>query len=357
MGKRRALIALAAVLPAVLLAWLVAWLVAPSRPDLPVRAVAEGLAFPTNLAFAPDGRMFFTEKDTGRVRVIQDGRVVPDPFVELPVEGGAERGLLGIALHPAFPHEPWVYLYLSDAADGRNRLVRVRAEGNRGVETEVLLDLLPAVTGYHNGGDLAFGPDGKLYLVTGEAHDPQRAQDPGDLGGKVLRLNPDGTIPPDNPFGPESPVFSMGLRNSFGLCFDPESGALWETENGPDAWDELNRIEAGANYGWPDHLGPGGGPSYVDPVLAFEEVIVPTGCAFLGGRLYFGDFRGDLHEVRPAPPGDPAAAGERVVARLGTGITDVAPGPDGALYVATASSILRVESFTADTSSASNEGG
>lgn len=345
---------------AIVLAALPAFCAGPARPAFAPGAfepVATGLDFPTNLAFASDGRLFFTEKDTGRVRVIQDGRVVPGPFVELPVEGGAERGLLGIALHPAFPHEPWVYLYLSylshpsDAADGRNRLVRVRAEGNRGVETEVLLDLLPAVTGYHNGGDLAFGPDGKLYLVTGEAHDPQRAQDPGDLGGKVLRLNPDGTIPPDNPFGPESPVFSMGHRNSFGLCFDPGTGDLWETENGPDAWDELNRIEAGANYGWPDHLGPGGGPSYVDPVLAFEEVIVPTGCAFLGGRLYFGDFRGDLHEVRPAV-GD-----ERVVARLGTGITDVAAGPDGALYVATASSILRVEPFTADTPSASNEGG
>jgi glucose/arabinose dehydrogenase len=204
--------------------------------------VATGLAFPTNLAFAPDGRVFFTEKDTGNVRILQGDRVLPEPFAALPVDGVGEKGLLGIALDPGFPDEPWVYIYYSDSTDGRNRLVRIRADANHGTERRTLLDLLPTVNGYHNGGDLAFGPDGKLYVVTGEAHEAERAQDPSDLGGKVLRMNADGSVPHDNPFGAGNPVYAIGIRNSFGLCFDPGSGLLWETENGPSSDDEVNLI-------------------------------------------------------------------------------------------------------------------
>jgi glucose/arabinose dehydrogenase len=309
--------------------------------------LATGLAFPTNVAFAPDGRVFFTEKDTGRVRIMRDGRLLPDPFATLPVDGGGEKGLLGIALDPAFPAEPWVYVYYSDATDHRNRLVRIRAEGDVGTERQTLLDLLPTVNGYHNGGDLAFGPDGKLYVVTGEAHEAERAQDPNDLGGKVLRLNPDGTVPADEPFGPRSPVYALGIRNSFGICFDPGSGGLWETENGPSSDDEVNRIVAGKDYGWPEQLGPGGAPAYVDPVLDFEDVIVPTGCAVTDGVLYFGDFHGDLHRlVIPTIGSDAPTSEEDVVATFDSGVTDVAvvpPGlPDGgALYVVTSDAIYR----------------
>jgi glucose/arabinose dehydrogenase len=299
--------------------------------------VATDLAFPTNLAFSADGRVFFTEKDSGNVRILQEDRVLPEPFSTLPVDGGGEKGLLGIALDPGFPEEPWVYVYYSDAADGRNRLVRIRAEGDVGTERRTLLELLPTVNGYHNGGDLAFGPDGKLYVVTGEAHEAARAQDPNDLGGKILRLNPDGSFPADNPFGPTSPVFALGIRNSFGLCFDPGSGALWETENGPSSDDEVNQIRAGQNYGWPDQLGPGGAPGFVDPVLDFPEVIVPTGCAFAHGAVWFGDYHGELHRATL----DSDGARQESVRTFDAGIADVARGPDGSLWVATVDAIYR----------------
>jgi quinoprotein glucose dehydrogenase len=341
----------------------------PSNARANIERVATGLDFPTNMAFAADGRIFFNEKDTGNIRIIQNGDLLPLPFATLPVIPGDETGLLGLALDPHFPDEPWVYVYYSDSTDRRNRLVRIPADGDAGGAPQTLLDALPSVSGYHNGGDLAFGPDGKLYLVTGEAHEDQRAQDPNDLGGKVLRLDADGSIPPDNPFGPGNPVFALGIRNSFGLCFNPTTGDLWETENGPDRDDEVNRIVAGANYGWPDQLGPGGEPKFVDPVVIFPNVIVPTGCAFFGrevdpklppetyragANLYFGDYSGgNLHRTTLAPPDYRKAEGDEIVATFDAGITDVAVGTDGALYVATSDSILRVGAPAASATPAS----
>ena len=321
---------------------LVAVTVGPAAAQPSVEPVMNGLAFPTNLAFALDGRIFFTEKETGDVRIIRDGRVLPQPFVHVSVEGSAERGLLGIALHPDFERQPWVYLYYSEKGGASNRIIRVRAEGDRAVEVDPVITLLPAVTGYHNGGDMAFGPDGKLYAVTGEAHDPERAQDPNDLGGKVLRLDPDGTVPDDNPLGPDNPVYALGIRNSFGLCLDPVTGDLWETENGPSSDDEVNRIVAGGNYGWPDQLGPGGEPRFIDPALDFERVIVATGCAVTsdGRWLYFGSYLNGLYRARLLPDG--SVGTPDLVAGVGATVTDVARAPDGSIYVATSDAILRL---------------
>ncbi|MEO8291997.1 MAG: PQQ-dependent sugar dehydrogenase [Actinomycetota bacterium] len=303
--------------------------------------VAGNLAFPTNVALAPDGRIFFTEKETGDVRIIEDGQVLPEPFTHLDVVGGAETGLLGIALHPAFPIQPWVYLYYSDAADGRNRMIRVLADGNTASDRQNLIDGLTTVNGYHNGGDLVFGTDGSLFLSLGEAHEADRAQDPNDIGGKILRIEADGTLPPDNPFGPDNPVYSIGHRNSFGLCVDPATGDLWETENGPGTDDEINRIVGGANYGWPDQLGPGGAPPLVDPVVDYRAVIVPTGCAVRQGALFVGSYAtGLLHRI--ALPAVGGAIVDDVVARFDHGITDVQTGPDGSLYVATSNAIWRI---------------
>jgi glucose/arabinose dehydrogenase len=299
---------------------------------------ADHLPFVTNVALAPDGRIFFTEKETGEVRVVQDGKLLPQPFARLDVVPGGESGLLGLALDPNFEKHPWVYVYFTDAQDGRNHLVRVLADGNVGGTQQTLLVLLTA-TGIHNGGDLTFGADGKLYVTVGETGEASRAQDVNDLGGKILRLNPDGSVPANNPFAPDNPAFTMGLRNSFGICVDPSNGTIWETENGPTSDDEVNRIEAGGNYGWPDHLGAGGAPKYVDPQLVFPQVIVPTGCAVVGRFLYFGDFSGNLHRVSI----DGSELGEQaVVEHLDTGITDVERGPNKDLYVSTSDSIVRL---------------
>jgi aldose sugar dehydrogenase len=305
------------------------------------RLVAGDLAFPTNIAFAPDGRIFYTEKETGDIRIIAEGGVLPEPFDHLDVIEGSETGLLGIALHPNFPADPWVYVYYTDAADGRNRMIRILADGDTGTDRQDMIDGLSASLGYHNGGDIVFGLDGSLFLSVGEAHEAERAQDPNDIGGKVIRILADGNLPPDNPFGPDNPVYSIGHRNSFGLCVDPSNGDLWETENGPASDDEINRIVAGANYGWPDQLGPGGAPPFVDPVVDYRVEIVPTGCAVWEGDLFVGSYAtGLLHRI--ALPAVPGAAVDDVVAHFDRGITDVAVGPDGDLYVATSDSIWRI---------------
>jgi len=325
-----------------------------AEPQIEVVVPAE---FPTNMAFAPDGRLFYTEKETGRIRIVQDGKLLPDPFATLHVEGGGESGLLGLALDPAFATQPYVYVYYTSADDGRNHIARIRADDadpDRGGPPDQLIALLQA-SGIHNGGDIVFGVDGKLYAAVGETGEDGLAQDPNSVGGKILRLNPDGSIPDDNPFGPDSPVYAMGIRNSFGLCVHPVTGDLWETENGPSTDDEVNRIEAGKNYGWPIQLGPGDDDRFVNPVLTFHDVIVVTGCAFHdqalsegsvqpvpGGQLVFGDFHNDLHSAILAPPDFRQVEKATVEVSMPTGITDVEVGPDGNLYVATSDAIRRI---------------
>jgi aldose sugar dehydrogenase len=296
----------------------------------------EGFGFAVNLAFAQDGTMFVADKDVGEIRIARDGEILDEPFVTLPVQVTVnETGLLGVAIDPAFPDEPWVYAYYT-GTDVMNHLVRIRADGDSGTEIQPLLDLLPATAGWHNGGDLAFGPDGKLYVSVGDGHDGSRSQDPNGIGGRILRLNPDGSTPDDNPLGPGNPTFALGIRNSFGLCFDPETGDPWETENGPSGDDEINLIEPGANYGWPEQLGPGGEPDFVDPVLDFPDTIVPTGCAVSDGVLFFGEgYGGNLHAM-PLP-----GPGEGIIARFDGGITDLERAADGSLWVVTPTALYR----------------
>lgn len=307
--------------------------------DLPAEPWLEGLAFPTNMAFADDGRLFFTEKATGAVRVVSaDGDLDSDPVLVLGVASTGETGLLGIAIDPKFTRgEPWIYLYLSDPSDGMNRLLRVAiGDDGRAGAPEPLLTTVPATNAYHNGGDLLFGPDGMLYVAVGEAHEPDRAQDPNDVGGKVLRLSPEGGPAPGNPLGDGNPAFTLGHRNSFGLCADPATGDLWATENGPDVDDEVNRLDAGANYGWPEVTGDSGG-RFADPVVVFPDTVALTGCAWWQGALLVGSWNdGRIRRI------DTTRGTATELFGFPTGVTDVLVGPDDALYVATADAIWRI---------------
>ncbi len=324
----------------------------PTAVDFQVETVAEGLDTPWDLAFAPDGRIFFTERP-GRLRVIEGGRLRPEPVATIPevVERG-EGGLLGLALDPDFAGNGHLYLYHTySGSDGglRNRVVRYTLAdraGARGLtEPRVILDDIPAAA-IHNGGRIAFGPDGKLYVTTGDAAAPALAQDRDSLAGKILRLNPDGSVPDDNPF-PGSPVYSYGHRNPQGLAWQPGTGQLYATEHGPSAHDEVNRIEAGANYGWPAMRGyEGGREGFTAPVIASgpDTTWAPSGATFVGADT-FPRWRGDLLfaglrsttlwrlDLRPDGVGQLEPLLDDEYGRLRA----VAEGPDGSLYVLTSS--------------------
>jgi glucose/arabinose dehydrogenase len=298
---------------------------------------------PVAMAWTPDGtRLFFDEQATGDIRVaMPDGTVLPRPFAHLDVDtGSSETGLLGIAVHPEFPDQPFVYVYFSDPALGINRLVRFRADGDvADGPPEVLLDGLVTANRYHNGGDLVFGSDGMLYVTVGESHVRNLAQDPNSLGGKVLRLMPDGSVPSDNPIA-GNPSFTLGHRNSFGICLDPGNGDLWETENGPTSDDEINLLRAGGNYGWPMVMGAGGPEGTIDPVIDHVQEVAPTGCAVWRGDLYYGSYLDGAIRRLDLPTG--AAPQPVAVALIDEPVFDLSVGPDDALYVASPSGIWRI---------------
>lgn len=241
----------------------------------------------TGLAFDPTGRDLYVNVRTGQVRLIRDGRLQARAVATVETTTTGEGGLLGLALDPRFESDPWIYLFHTTPDGDADRVIRVR-----GSEREVLMPNLPSGAAYHHGGILAFGPDGMLYVSHGEAHDARRAQDPRVLGGKIYRIRPDGSIPDDNPFRGE-PTWSYGHRNPFGLAFDPKTGTLWSSENGPGDHDEVNVIRRGANYGWPDARGRARRPGFVDPTRDYVTIIVPTMMTF-GGSGFPLDHGQDL---------------------------------------------------------------
>jgi aldose sugar dehydrogenase len=306
--------------------------------------VVANLEVPWAIGFAPDGRMFVTERP-GRVRVIQGGRLLPDPALTLgDVSASGESGLLGMALHPQFTQNHLIYMvYTAQRPDGArvNRLVRYREVGNVLAERAVLLDDVGAAS-IHDGSRVRFGPDGKLFVTMGDAANASVAQDLASLSGKILRLNEDGTTPRDNPFA--SPVFSFGHRNPQGLDWHPVTGDLWETEHGATGNDELNRILPGRNYGWPT-IEDGQTRSGMEmPVLFFTPSIAPSGGSFytrgtiarFENDFFFAALRGHLHRVRfePADPTRVAAHEALLDGRFGR-LREVVMGPDGALYFST----------------------
>ncbi|GIP39610.1 hypothetical protein J31TS4_28900 [Paenibacillus sp. J31TS4] len=320
----------------------------PSAFPYTVEVAAEGLNVPWELVFAPDGRAFLTERP-GQIRVMKNGVLEAEPVFKFtdPFLSRGEGGLLGLALDPRFADNRYMYVYHSYGEDGQvqNRVLRLKETAGGIVLDRVLIKNIPGDTN-HNGGRIRFGPDGMLYVTTGERYEPELAQDRASLGGKLLRLQPDGAIPADNPF-PGSPVYSWGHRNPQGLAWQPGTGALFSSEHGQSAHDELNRIEPGANYGWPliegDKTGEKGGTPLRPPLLhSGKETWAPSGMTFVtrgpwAGRLVIAQLRGQqLMSVRlEGPQSDRVAAAELWLQGVYGRLRSVTEGPDGSLYILT----------------------
>jgi glucose/arabinose dehydrogenase len=294
--------------------------------------VATGLSVPWGLDFLPDGDAVVTERDSGRVLLLrgEQHRVVVAGTVEERVAQG-EAGLLGVAVSPDFDDDRLLYLYVSTAED--NRVVRARLQGARLGDTEPVLTGIP--NGFiHDGGRLLFGPDGHLYVSTGDAGEPSRAPDPDSLGGKILRITTDGEPAPGNP-RPDSPVFSSGHRNVQGLAFVGDQ--LWASAFGDSTADELNRIDGGQDHGWPAVEGVGDQQRYVDPQVTWGTgEASPSGLALAGGHLWLGALQGDrLWRVEVGADG--RRAGEATAYLVGEHgrMRSVAQAPDGSLWVTT----------------------
>jgi glucose/arabinose dehydrogenase len=322
------------------------------RPDgdkVRVEVWIDKLKTPWSLIFLPGKRALVSERP-GSIRLIVNGKLRSKLYAEIDVAGTGEAGLMGLAAHPDFPKTPFIYAMHTYKKNGAlyNRVIRLKDLGETGVFDRVIMDNIPGAR-FHDGGRIAFGPDGKLYITTGENFKSEMAQDLGRLGGKILRIEPDGKIPPDNPFK-DSPVYSYGHRNPQGLAWQPGTGKLFESEHGPSgefglfANDEINIVVKGGNYGWPAAVGAPGMKPFIDPIVVWKETTPPSGMAFYKGDL-LKHLKGDLFIatlrsqalIRISLNGDRITRIERWFATdHSSGIygrlRDVTEGPDGALY-------------------------
>jgi aldose sugar dehydrogenase len=311
-----------------------------------VSVVATGLEIPWDFALLPDKRMLVTER-TGRIVAIGtdgDKRTIP-------IEGvrqGGEGGLLGIVLHPQFALNKHVYLYMTaPGTNGQtiNRVVRYTYENGTLVVDRQIIGNIPGAA-YHDGGRIEFGPDGMLYITTGDATKPELAQNRDSLAGKILRLKDDGSIPTDNPYisngstgSPQAAVYSYGHRNPQGLAWDSD-GNLWETEHGrsgvQSGLDELNRIEAGANYGWPTIEGDATRQGMTVPIRrsGARDTWAPASLAYLDGSLYWGGLRGEALYEAVLEDGNVIELKKHFKGQFGR-IRTVRVGPDNMLYLTT----------------------
>lgn len=297
------------------------------------RVLARNLATPWGLAFLPNGNALVGERDSGDVHLVRRGggrRQVDSLAVFSQKSSFGESGLLGLALHPGFASNRWVYAYLSTSQD--NRVVRMRYADGRLGERHLVLGGIP-MSVHHNGGGLVFGPDGLLYVSTGDGEDSANAQSRRSLGGKVLRITPTGEVPAGNPFG--NRTWSMGHRNVEGIAFD-RRGNLWASEFGEKETDELNRIVPGANYGWPRVEGTDGAGGFRDPFAEWSPTSVcsPAGVTVANGRAWLGALRGQcLYSVKLF--GDNAGRKRRHLAGRFGRIRQVQAAPDGSLWITT----------------------
>ena len=338
-----------------------------------VQTLAHGLSHPWGLAFLPDGRMLVTEK-VGRLRIVDKDGKVSEPLNGVPkVVAEGQGGLLDVALDPHFAENSLVYLSYSEPGDAGKAGTAV-ARGKLGADgldgVQVIFRQYPKVDGgNHFGSRLAFSPDGTLFVTLGERFTFQPAQDLATHLGKIVRINPDGSVPADNPFvgheGALPEIWSYGHRNPQGAAIHPETGKLWETEFGPLGGDELNIPQAGKNYGWPvvswgkhydgtDIPDPPTHPEFADAIAHWNPVISPSGIAFYTadaipgwkGNLLIGGLSSEAI-IRLTLDGEKVSAEERIP--MGARIRDVAQGPDDAVYALTDESDGKVLRLTLET--------
>jgi quinoprotein glucose dehydrogenase len=270
----------------------------PEGRGIKVEVWIENLEIPWSLIFLPDGRALVSERP-GRIRLIKGGKLQGKPFMNIDVEHIGEGGLMGLAMHPAFPKQPFIYAMHTYRKGGGvyNRVISIRDGGEKGAIDKVIVDNIPGGK-FHNGGRIAFGPDGMLYITAGETFNAEIAQVIQSLGGKILRVTPEGGIPNDNPFK-GSPVYSYGHRNPQGLAWHPETKDLFSSEHGPSgeflkfANDEINVIRKGGNYGWPQIIGVGNKKQLIDPLIVWKKTTPPSGMTFYAGDK-LRHLKGDL---------------------------------------------------------------
>jgi len=315
--------------------------------NVTVQTVAKNLTIPWSIDWTPDGTMLFTERD-GHLRVVKDGQLLEDPLLSLGV-GDVEGGMLGIAVDPNYLENNYIYIYYTynEFLSTSNKLVRYQLSDDVLVEDKVLLEGIPGGP-FHDGGRIQFGPDEKLYVTTGEAGNPDLSQDLNSLGGKILRINSDGTIPEDNPWD-NSPIYSIGHRNPQGMDWD-EYGNLVATEHGPSGWrgvarDEINVIIPGTNYGWPDIIGDETAKGLQNPILhTGDDTWAPSGAEFYHGdkfpdwtgKYFVATLKGNhLHVIDFDLQNNTILSDEKLFQGEFGRLRDVQTGPDGFLYILT----------------------
>jgi glucose/arabinose dehydrogenase len=324
--------------------------------------IVTGLSFPAAFTFSPDGRIFYAQQWT-KIRVFDPSTHKDSLFFRIPdVSKSGGQGLLGLAIDPGYPSKPFVYAYVTRYEDGTpfNEIIKIRDDGGTGASMRVIFSLEPIPAGMHNGGRILFGPDRHLYAVTGDVFNAGNSQDFSNDVGKVLRLDRQGAAPPNNPF-PGSRIWAYGIRNSFGLAFDPSTGYMWETEAGPECNDEVNLIGKGANYGWGPHKTCSSppppplntnqdGPKPTLPLAWFTPTLPRWAWHFARdadslakkGTCSLADYNnGDLHDV-VLTADRRGISSMTVVYHHSDFLLSMERGPDGGLYFSDSSGIFKL---------------